>query len=67
MDTLTIATNHLGWNVETLTRQGWKPIHDTPYDRLEDARELLALTQSLNQEAEYRVYEALNFPVKEKA
>ncbi|MFP3645192.1 hypothetical protein [Paraburkholderia sp. SIMBA_054] len=67
MDTLTIATNHLGWNVETLTRQGWKPIHDTPYAQLEDARELLALTQRLNQEAEYRVYEALEFPVKEKA
>jgi hypothetical protein len=65
-DGLPLATNHLGWNVERLTTDGWKPIHEDPIEVKSDARAVMELAQTISPKAEYRIYEALEFPVMKK-
>jgi hypothetical protein len=59
-----VATNHLGWNVERLTGDGWKPIFDDPCESIKDAKSLKDYAEALNPKEEFRVYEALEYPPK---
>lgn len=62
-----ISTNHTGWNVEKFsTANGWKPITETPFEVRSDAQCFMELAVLTNPKNEYRVYEALEFPPKNK-
>lgn len=71
------ATNHLGYEVQTLTKAGWMNltmqevevdgvVKEVPYiaKKREDAESAMKTLKNLNPNQEYRVYEAVEFPVK---
>lgn len=54
-----VATNSLGYEVQWLTKEGWKNWGGLIFDNLEEAKEVFDLLIPVNDGFELRVYEVL--------
>jgi hypothetical protein len=62
-----VATNHAGWEVQQYNRyHGWARVPGLPIVQSQGVAEMMRdEVQSTDLDTEYRVYESLNFPVKQ--